>query len=309
MRAVALDAYGGPDVLQVRDEPEPKVGPDSVLVRVRAASINPVDTYILRGFLDGGFPTVFPLVPGWDVAGEVVATGPAVRGLRPGQPVFGYARKDFIGAGSWAELVAMPARAVAPAPASVDLVQAACLPLAGLTAYQSLVEVLQVGAGDTVLVHAASGGVGTLAVQIAVAQGARVLGTSSARNADYVRGLGAEPVTYGEGLAEAVRGLAPDGVDAVLDLAGGDALAVSPDLLRTPGRLVSVVDADTVTASGGTYVFVRPDAGHLTELARLVDGGRLRAEVQAVHALDDVRAAVEAVETHHVRGKVVLTID
>ena len=309
MRAVVADSYGGPEVLELRDEPDPKVGPDSVLVKVRAASINPVDLYLVRGALDAAFPTVFPLIPGWDVAGEVAAVGPAVRHVRVGQPVFGYARKDFVGTGSWAELVAMHARAVAPAPAAADHVAASCLPLAGLTAYQSLVEVLQVGRGDTVLGHAASGGVGTMAVQIAAAQGARVIGTASSRNADYVRSLGADAVPYGDEMTAAVRELAPDGVDAVLDLAGADAMRSSAELLRTPGRLVSVVDPAVVQELGGTYVFVRPDVPQLGELARLVDSGHLRAEVQAVHPLDDVRAAVDAVATRHVRGKVVLRVE
>lgn len=306
MRAVAIDAYGQPDVLQLRELPDPKVGPDSVLVRVAAASINPVDYKIVQGLLDGAWPVLWPLVPGWDVAGEIVAVGPAVRDLHVGQDVVAYARMDHVGTGSWAELVAVPQRAVAQAPSSLDAVGASCLPLAGLTAWQSLVEVLEVAEGDTVLVHAASGGVGHLAVQIAVARGARVIGTASPRNHDFLRELGAEPVAYGEGLQDAVRTLAPQGVDAALDLVGGDALTVTPDLLRVPGRFVSIVDADTVTRLGGTYVFVRPDADQLRELSGLVDADRLRPHVQSQHPLTEVRAAVQQA-MGGVRGKVVLT--
>ena len=306
MRALAIDSYGGPEVLQLQDVPEPKVGPDSVLVDVAAASINPVDYKIMQGYLDAAFPVVFPLVLGWDVAGRVAATGPAVRSVRVGQEVMGYARMDFVGAGTWADRVAVPARGVAPAPTQVSAVDASCLPLAGLTAWQSLVEVLQIGSGDTVLVHAASGGVGHLAVQIALAQGARVIGSASARNADFLRGLGAEPVEYGEGFAEQVRALAPAGVDAAVDLAGGAGLEQLPDLVRTPGRFASVVDAETVQRLGGTYVFVRPDAGHLGALTALVEAGRLRPTVQATHPLAGVRGAVEEAMAG-VRGKVVLT--
>ncbi len=306
MRAVAIDSYGGPEVLRLQDVPDPKVGPDSALVEVAAASINPVDYRIMQGYLDAAFPVVFPLTLGWDVAGKVVAAGPAVRSVHVGQDVIGYARMDFVGAGTWADRVAVPARGVAPAPPSLDAAGASCLPLAGLTAYQSLVEVLQVGQGDTVLVHAASGGVGHLAVQIALAQGARVIGSASARNADFLRGLGAEPVEYGDGLVDAVRALAPHGVDAGLDLAGGPGLEQFPELVRTPGRFVSIVDADAVQRLGGTYVFVRPDAGHLGQLAALVDAGRLQPVVQATHALADVRTAVEEA-MGGVRGKVVLT--
>jgi NADPH:quinone reductase-like Zn-dependent oxidoreductase len=307
VRAVALEQYGGPETLDVREVPEPKVGPDGVLVRVAAASINPVDYKIAQGHLDGAFPVLWPLVPGWDVAGEVLGVGPAVRGVEVGQQVVGYARMDHVGTGTWAERVAMPLRSVAPAPASLDAAAASCLPLAGLTAWQSLVEVLEVGEGDTVLVHAATGGVGHLAVQIARSRGARVIGTASARNHAYLSSLGAEAVAYGDGLADRVRALAPDGVDAVLDLVGGQALEASPGLLRAPGRLVSIVDADTVARLGGTYVFVRPDAAQLAGLARLADEGRLVPHVQSTHPLEAVAAAVQEAVAG-VRGKVVLTV-
>ena len=306
MRAVAIDTYGGPEVLRLQDVPEPVVGPDTVLVRTTAASINPVDYKIVQGMLDAAFPVLFPLVPGWDLAGEVVAVGPAVRHVQVGQDVMAYARMDHVGHGTWAELVAVPARCVSASPSSLDAVGASCLPLAGMTAWQSLVEVLEVGPGETVLVHAASGGVGHLAVQIALARGARVIGTSSPRNADFLRELGAEPVAYGDGLVDAVRELAPDGVDAALDLVGGTALEQTPGLLRVPGRMVSVVDAG-VGEQGGTYVFVRPEVQHLRELVALVDSDRLRPTVQSAHPLEHVRPAVEEAMAG-VRGKVVLTV-
>src|SRR5512144_345385 len=306
MRLVVIVGYGGPEVLALGERPDPKLGPDSVLVRVAAASINPVDYKIVRGYLDPAFPTYLPLIPGWDVGGEVAAVGPAVTHVRVGQPVFGYARKDYIADGTWAELVAVPARGVAPAPESVDVVAASCLPLAGLTAYQALTDKLAVGSGDTVLVHAASGGVGTFATQIAVALGARVVGTASDRNADYVRELGGQPVRYGDGLVDRVRAVAPDGVDAVVELVGGEALRVSPALVRDPRRIVSVVDAATVKELGGQYLFVRPDVEDLGELARLVDDGRVRVHVQDRFPWAEVRAAVDRAESGHVRGKVIL---
>lgn len=307
MRAVAIDQYGGPDTLGVQDVDDPTVAPDEVLVRVGASSLNPVDHKIREGALDGAFPTVWPLVPGWDVAGEVVATGPAVRHLEEGQPVFGYVRKDHLGTGAWAEQVAVPARGIAAAPDGLDHVEASTLPLAGMTAWQTLVEDLDVGAGDTVLIHGATGGVGHLATQIAVARGARVVGTCSEPNHDFLRELGGEPVTYGDGLADRVREVAPDGVDAVADYA--HALEASDELLTTPGRVTSVLDPTGAAERGGTYVFVRPDVGHLRELAAMVESGDLRPRVQSVHDLDDVRTAVdEATRGSGVRGKVVLRI-
>ncbi len=308
MRAIVTDSYGGPEVLEVREVDDPKVGPDSVLVRVHAASINPVDYKIVGGYLDGAFPTVFPLIPGWDVAGEVVGVGPAVRHLEVGQQVFGYGREDYVGGGTWAELTALNIRALAPAPPALDAIEASCLPLAGLTAYQALVEALEVGSGDTVLIHAATGGVGTLATQIAVARGARVIGTCSEPNHDLLRSLGGEPTVYGDGLVERVRELAPDGVDAVLDLVGGEALDTTGELLARPGRIVSVTDPRVKDEFGGVYVFVRPDVAQLQALSGLVEAGQLRAVVQSVHDLEDVREAVEEASSGRVRGKVVLRV-
>ncbi len=306
MRAVVADEYGGSDVLQVREVDDPKVGPDYVLVRVHAASINPVDYKMIGGHLDAAFPTVWPLIPGWDVAGEVVGAGPAVRHVEPGQAVFGYARKDLVGTGSWAEHVALPARGVAAAPETLDGVAASCLPLAGMTAWQALVEDLDVGRGDTMLIHAATGGVGHLATQIAVARGARVIGTCSEPNHDFLRELGGEPVTYGEGLADRVRDVAPGGVSAVADFAAGGALDASDPILLTQGRVVSIVDPEGAKQRGGTYVFVRPEVAHLFALAELADEGRVIPHVQSVYDLESVRDAVDEASGGKVRGKVVL---
>ena len=200
MKAIAINRYGGPDVVEYTDLPDPKVGPDSVLVQVRAAGVNPVDWKIRDGALDGLLDAHFPLVMGWDVAGVVRAVGGGVTEFAPGDEVYGYVRKDSVEHGTYAELVSAPVRTLARRPTALDWAQSGGLPLAGLTALQSL-NALRVGAGDTVLVHAAAGGVGHLAVQIARARGARVIGTAGERNHDYLRGLGAEPVTYGEGLA------------------------------------------------------------------------------------------------------------
>lgn len=308
MRAVVAEGYGGPDVLQVREVEDPRVGPDYVLLRVRAASVNPVDYKVVAGRLHDRFPVLWPLIPGWDVAGEVVGVGPAVRHLEEGQPVFGYVRKDCLGTGSWAEQVAVHVRAVAPAPAGSEAVAASCLPLAGMTAWQTLVEDLEVGQGDTVLIHGATGGVGHLGTQVALARGARVIGTCSEANHDFLRDLGGQPVAYGEGLADRLRELAPEGVDAVADYAGGGSLAASDDLLRTPGRVVSILEPDAARERGGTYVFVRPDVAHLSALADLAEAGLLTPHVQSVYDLDDVADAVSEASGGKVRGKVVLRV-
>lgn len=307
MKAIAIRQYGEPDVLESVDLPDPKVGPDSVLVRVVAAGVNPVDFKIRRGFLDPFFDSYFPLIPGWDVAGIVEQIGPAVSEFAVGDEVVGYVRKDHIQYGTYAELVSCPVRTLARRPTAATFEQSAGLPLAGLTAYQALATALHVGTGDTVLVHAAAGGVGSLAVQLARLFGARVIGTASERNHDYLAGLGAEPVTYGEGLADRVRALAHEGVHAVFDLVGGQTLEATPDVLAPGGRLASVHEPAAVTALGGSYVFVRPDATDLGALVRLVDEGQLRVPVARTLPLAEAAEAHRLLEEGHVAGKLVLT--
>lgn len=305
MKAIVAHHYGGPEVLSLEEVAEPKVGPDSVLVGVRAAGVNPVDLKIRAGLLDGGFSVHFPLVLGWDVAGVVEAVGPAITEFAPGDEVFGYVRTDHLQHGTYAQRVAAPVRCIGLKPRSVGFLEAAAVPLAGLTALQ-LIQRLAVGSGDTVLVHGASGGVGSFAVQLANLRGARVIGTASVANHDYLRSLGAEPICYGFGLVEAVRTYAPDGVDVVIDLVGGEALELTPVLLQRPGRVASIIDAKRVKELGGGYVFVRPDSGQLRELASLIDQGRLLVAIEQVFPYQDAADAHALVAEGHVRGKVVL---
>ncbi|EYT51898.1 NADP-dependent oxidoreductase [Kocuria sp. UCD-OTCP] len=301
MKALTYARYGGPEVLELTDLPEPKVPPGWVLLKVRSAAINPVDWKIMAGGLDPLMEVQFPVVPGWDVSGVVEAVGIDVPEWAPGDEVISYARTDWVHGGTMAEYVALPARLLAPKPASVDWDRAAALPLAGLTAYQVLGR-LEAAAGETVLVHNASGGVGGYAVQLAAARGARVIGTASEANHEYLRGLGAEPVAYGDGLPERVQELAPDGVDVVVDLVGGvveQTLAV----LKDGGRHASVAD-DAVEAHGGTWMWVRPSAEDLTELGRLVDRGALRIELARSVPLAEGVEAYRLSQEGHVRGKI-----
>ncbi|MEV6596460.1 NADP-dependent oxidoreductase [Actinoplanes sp. NPDC051346] len=305
MKAIIYRTYGGPETLEYAEVPTPKVGPDSVLVRVKAASVNPVDWKIQAGYLDGFLDAVFPVIPGWDVAGVVEHVGVGVTEFAPGDEVIGYVREDFVSRGTFAEYVAAPVRTLARKPANLTFEEAAGLPLAGLTAYQALTRTLRVREGATVLVHAAAGGVGSLAVQIARSLGARVIGTASERNHDYLRELGAEPVAYGEGLADRVRSLAPQGVDAVLDLVGGDALKASPELLAPGGGLASIADA-AVLGLGGKYVFVRPDTQDLAALTDLAERGKLRVEVAATLPLERTADAQRLNQEGHTRGKIIV---
>ncbi|BCM65824.1 MULTISPECIES: NADP-dependent oxidoreductase [Streptomyces] len=308
MKGISYRRYGGPEVLEYGELPDPKVGPDQVLVKVRAAAVNPVDWKCREGLLDAVLDAVFPVIPGWDVSGVVVQPGVAVPEFAVGDEVIGCVREDFLSRGTFAEYVAAPVRTLARKPRGVSFEEAAGLPLAGLTAYQVLVRTLRVRRGETVLVHAAAGGVGSLAVQIAAHLGARVIGTAGERNHEYVRTLGGEPVTYGEGLGERVRGIAPDGVEAVFDTVGGDTLKTSADLLAPEGRLASVADPQ-VRAHGGRYCFVRPDAEDLSRLSELAEQGAVSVHVQQVFPLECAADAQRLSQEGRTRGKIVVTVD
>lgn len=306
MKAITLQQYGQPEDLKLVDHPDPKVAPGEVLIRVKAAGVNPVDWKLGAGMLDALMETHFPMIPGWDVAGVVEQVGLDVDEFAPGDEVFGYIRKDSVQLGAYAELVSAHVRMLAHKPASLSWEQAAGVPLAGLTAYQSIKRV-GLREGETVLVHAAAGGVGMFGVQIAVALGARVIGTASERNHDFVRELGAEPVTYGAGLADRIRELAPDGVDAALDFVGGDAVDISRQVLRERDRVASIADPDAV-AKGGHLVWVRPDPADLTALGELADKGRLAVHVDRVLPLAEAAEAWRISRAGHARGKLVLSV-
>lgn len=306
MKAVFYEQYGEPDVLQYGEQPDPKVGPDSVLVDVRASSVNPVDWKITAGYLDGALPTHFPVIPGWDVAGVVVQPGTSVTEFDAGDEVIGYVRMDTVGLGTYAEQVAAPVRTLARKPRNVSWAEAATMPLVGLTAYQSL-RAVGVGEGDTVLIHNGAGGVGTYAIQIARAWGARVLATASEKNHDFLRSLGAEPLTYGVGLSGRVAELAPDGLDAVVDFIGGDDWVASLEHLKTPERVASVADAE-VKEKGGRYIFVRPSTTDLLALTELVEAGAVKPILAETFPLERAADAFRSSIEGHVRGKIAVTV-
>src|SRR5215218_8932964 len=290
MRGMAYDRFGDDDVLRLRDDlPDPPVGPDTVLVRVHAAGVNPVDLGIRAGRLQTFYPHHFPIVPGWDVAGVVEAVGPAVVAFAPGDEVFGYVRRDDVQWGTAAELVPAPQRCLAHKPESLSFAEAGALPLAGLTAYQALAELLDVHEGDRVLITRGAGGVGTFAVQIAVALGAHVVTTASERNASYLRGLGAAEVH--DHTAGPISEQLAQPVDVLFDLVGGDTMRDAITTVRPGGprgvRMASIVDP-SMRDHSGWYVFVHPDAAGLGELARMADAGQLRVPIARAFRLEDL---------------------
>jgi len=315
MRAISIRDFGGNDRLELTDVDDPKVGPDFVLIRVRGAGLNPVDWKVREGKLEGRFPHVFPVVLGWDAAGVVEEVGPAVTRFGPGDEVFAYSRKHFVGEGTYAEYVSVPEDFAARKPDTVDFVHAGAVPLAGLTAFQALVEATAVRTGETVLVHGAAGGVGSFAVQIARARGAQVIGTATAAKHERLKELGtSEEIDYSElDFVEAVRESRPGGVDVVFDLFGGETLWRSVDIVADGGRIVSIADplTDDHYRQRGirpAYVFVRPSGSQLAELARLMDAGALRVELEASYPLAEAAQALERLEGGRVQGKLALEV-
>lgn len=303
MRAVVIEEYGGPEVLRIAEVPEPVAGPGQLRVRVRVAGVNPVDVKQRSGFFAGIAPAAFPLRMGNEYAGVVDGVGDGVGEFAIGDEVFGSATAQ-----SYAQWVVVDAADAVARPASLSWEAAGGLPAVGQTAYTALEQIGGVGPGDTLLVHAAAGGVGTVAVQIARLRGATVIGTASERNHDYLRSLGAVPVTYGPGLADRVRELAPGGVDAALDAVGGDATEVSLALVADRSRIGTTIDTAAAEKYGFRRVGGRTTAG-LRQLAEWSRTGGLVLPSVTAYPLDQVAEAHRHVAAGHTRGKVVLLVD
>jgi len=310
VRVITQRSFGGPEVLEVTESASPRTLPTEVLVRVRAIGLNPVEAVIRSGAFPLLGPPPFTL--GWDISGVVEESTPQTWRFRPGDEVFGMPFFPRAARG-YAELVAAPARQLARKPTSIDHAQAAALPLVGLTAWQGLVDLATVKAGDRVLVHAGAGGVGHIAVQLAKWLGAYVITTASAAKREFVTELGADEVIdyQRHDFAEAV-----DDVDVVLDTVGGDYGERSLPVLRPDGLLVTAVDrtntvlAAKATAAGRRFagIAVDPDHAALTRLADLVDDGTLRIHVQARLPFEQVTHAHRLLDQGHTQGKIVLII-
>jgi NADPH:quinone reductase-like Zn-dependent oxidoreductase len=308
MKAVCIYSYGGPGVLVYEDAPRPHPGDGEVLVRVHAAGINPVDWKIREGHLKERLHHTLPLVLGWDVSGVVEALGPGLIRLKVGDEVF--SRPDISRDGAYAEFIVIKESELAPKPKSIDHVHAAALPLAGLTAWQSLFDAGGLSAGQRVLIHAAAGGVGNLAVQLAKWKGAHVIGTASARNHDFLRKLGVDQVVDYQTVRfeEAVQA-----VDVVFDTMGGDIQERSWKVLKRGGILISIASppsAEIAAAHGvrQAFVFAQPNAAQLAELAKLADADKLKAIVETILPLSDATRGQELSERGHTRGKIVLRV-
>ncbi len=300
MRAIVFDQFGGPEVLHAVEKDVPQPGPGQVRIRVKAAGLNAIDGKIRSGQMQAVRPTTFPAVPGGELAGVVDAVGEGRTDLKVGDEVLGWSDT-----GAFAEYAL--ATVVAPKPAGLDWQAAAALPVAiGTT--ERVLDQLGVTRGETVLMHGASGGVGTVAVQLAVARGARVIATAGLSNQDYLASLGAVATVYGEGLVDRVRALAPEGVDAVFDLAGKGALQDSITLRGGTERIITIADFQAqkfgVTFSSGSS---QAPVDRLAALAEDAATGKLITSVTE-YPFDQVVAAQEASDAGHARGKLVLSV-
>jgi NADPH:quinone reductase-like Zn-dependent oxidoreductase len=303
MKAVRIHSYGGPDVLTYEDVPRPTAGPNQVLVRVHAASVNPVDWKIRAGYLKEHVPLSLPVTLGLDFSGVIEGVGLGVQGFKAGDEV--YAMIDMGRDGTYAEYAVVDASVVAPKPRRHDHVHAAAFPLAGLTAWHGLFEFGGLKSGQKVLIHGAAGGVGSFAVQLARQAGAIVVGTASTRNQSLLKELGVDQaIDYSAGPFEK----AVSEVDLVLDTVGGETQQRSWSVLKKGGVLASTVSEPKPPTADriGKLIANRPDVQGLRELAKAADSGALHAIVETVLPLSEARKGHEMSGSGHVRGKIVL---
>lgn len=310
MRAAQLTHYGGEEAVTVAaDAPQPKVGPEQVLVKVAAASINAIDWKIREGIMQQMAPVTFPATMGGDLAGTIVEIGEKVEGFEVGQAVYGQTN-PFSGAGSFAELTPIATANVAAKPQTTDFIQTAALPLTAVSAYQALAETLHLQAGQKILIHGGAGGIGSVAIQLAKHLGAYVAATAAAEDLGFVKEMGAdEIIDYTSQKFEELL----QNYDAVFDTVGGETAIKSYKVLKSGGQLVSMATAPdealatehSITASAQQ---TRVTTERLQKVAELVDQGVLKPAVDRVFPLDQTPEALEYMRRGHHRGKVVIKV-
>jgi NADPH:quinone reductase-like Zn-dependent oxidoreductase len=308
MKAVVIREHGGPEVLKYEDVPRPEPKDDQLLIRVIAAGVNPVDASIRSGKYAKYFGTTLPWIPGFDVAGVVQQTGPKITKFKTGDSV--HAMISPSGGGGYAEYAVVTETESAPKPKSLNHVEAAAVPGVALTTWQALIDTAKLSAGQTVLIHGGSGGVGTFAIQIAKARGARVIATASTANQALLKELGADvAIDYTTQKFEQIA----KNVDVVLDSVGGDTRARSYDVVKKGGIIVSIVgrvDQAELEKRGirGAALSVEPNSEELAEIGQLIDEKKIKVIVSQMFPLSEARKAQEQVATGHTRGKIVLKV-
>jgi NADPH:quinone reductase-like Zn-dependent oxidoreductase len=310
MKAAVFQKFGTADQIQISNIDIPELKEGEVLVKIKAASVNPVDSAVREGWLQSNIPIVFPAIPGWDVAGIVEERAYSARRFETGDQVYAYARRPVVQFGTFAEYVVIPESYLSLKPKTLSFEQSAAIPLVGLTAFQSLIVAGRLQADQTVLILGASGGIGTMSIQIAKTKGATVIGVASKKNHTYMKELGADfTIDYhSNDFAGEIFMAAPKGVDLIFDAASGDTLRKSLGTLAPKGRLVSILNQgkDLPENIEFHYVFVEPNSKQLAALAELADEGRLKVPVIQKFTLDQTAEAMKAVESHHTQGKIVI---
>ncbi|GEO05777.1 NADPH:quinone reductase [Adhaeribacter aerolatus] len=309
-KAAYYEEFGSIENIKVGNLPVPELKEGEVLIRVKGAGINPVDAAVREGYLSAFIPVKFPAISGWDVAGIVQDGGFSARRFKPGDEVYGYARRPVVQYGTFAEYLVIPESYLALRPQQVSWEEAAGIPLVGLTAYQSLFDAGNLQAGQSVLILGASGGVGSLGIQLAKAKGANVIGVASRKNHDHMRSLGADyTLDYNNSqITREVKEIFPAGVDLIFDCASGETLQQSLPALKAGGKLVSILNqGENLPADiNFEYVFVEPNSSQLNYLRELADAGKLRVPVSKTFSLDETPEAFRQIETHHTTGKIII---
>ena len=306
MKAIVVHEYGGPEVLKYEDVPRPEPKENEALVRVIAAGVNPVDALIRTGKYAKFFGTTLPLIPGYDIAGIVEKTGAKITKLKAGDSIYAY----VLWGGGYAEYAVATEGEATAKPKSLNYIEAAAVPLVALTAWQALIDTAKLSAGQTVLIHGGSGGVGSMAIQIAKARGAKVIATASTSNQELLKQLGADvAIDYTKTKFEDV---AKD-VDVVLDSVGKDTLARSYGVVRKGGIIATLVaepDQAELDKHGirGAAISVKPNASELAEITKLIEEKKIKPVVSQVLPLTEAVKAQEQAATHHTRGKIVLRV-
>lgn len=310
MKAAYYDEFGGPKGVKTGELDLAELKEGEVLVKIKAAGVNPVDAVITKGYYKDMMPHSFPIIPGWDLAGAIEKRGHAARRFEEGDEVYAYARRPEVKWGTFAEYIVIPESYLARRPNSISMEEAAAIPLAGLTAYQALYVAGDLSAGQKLLILGSSGGVGSFGIQLAKARGAEVIGVASNKNHDYMRSLGADHTIdyHDRDIGEAVKDIYPEGVDLIFDCTSGESLQKSLKSLKGSGKLVSILNQgeDLDKKIDFEFVFVEPNAKQLDHLAKLVDDGKLKVEISRTYSLDESAKALEQIQSLHTTGKIVI---
>lgn len=310
MKAAYYNEFQGPGSVKTGEIELPELKEGEVLIKIKAAGVNPVDAVITKGYYKDMMPHTFPIIPGWDVAGVIEQRGHAARRFEVGDEVFAYARRPEVKWGTFAEYIIIPDSYLAKRPKNISAEAAAAIPLAGLTAYQALYVAGGLQKEQKLLILGSSGGVGSFGIQLAKAKGAEVIGVASSKNHEYMRSLGADHTIdyHDKDIGESVKKIYPEGVDLIFDCTSGESLQQSLKSLKDSGKLVSILNQgeDLDKNIDFEFVFVEPHAKQLEHLAKFVEEEKLKVEISKTYSLDEAAKALEQIQSLHTKGKIVI---